>query len=266
MPARIKMQNILTRSQLSNQKSGSARHARAIKTTMLGLLCLLGMSTTERSYAAEANANTVVREYKQELEQARFAELMAHYGQHKELPPGYELQALLALSHYPELRDVRIRFIVNDVDIPLSSRPYWASMLRSAKNRRYHVIIDSEREGPRQALLLSKQPFNAQVGILGHELAHTVYYLERSFLGIAGDAMCQFSACRIEFERATDRRLIDYGLGWQRYDHALFVRSQLNADPQAALNSEGGGGAYMSPADLMRLMRENPAYEASLLP
>ena len=94
MPARIKMQNILTRSQLSNQKSGSARHARAIKTTMLGLLCLLGMSTTERSYAAEANANTVVREYKQELEQARFAELMAHYGQHKELPPGYELQAL----------------------------------------------------------------------------------------------------------------------------------------------------------------------------
>ena len=73
-------------------------------------------------------------------------------------------------------------------------------------------------------------------------------------------ALCQFSACRIEFERATDRRLIDYGLGWQRYDHALFIRSQLNADPQAALNSEGGGGAYMSPAEIMRLMRQNPAY------
>ena len=261
MPRRAKIQNLLTGVAASDHSASRPCNEIATRALVLTLLLLFSLSVAQAGNAAEANTSSVVREYHQAQEQARFAELMAEFGQHKELPPGYELQALLALSHYPELRDVRIRFIVDDVNIPLSSRPYWASMLRSAENRRYHVIIDSQREGSRQALLLSKQPFNAQVGILGHELAHTVYYLERSLFGIIGDALCQFSACRIEFERATDRRLIDYGLGWQRYDHALFVRSQLNSDPQAALTSEGGGGAYMSPAEIMRLLRANPAYE-----
>ncbi len=70
-------------------------------------------------------------------------------------------------------------------------------MLRSARNRTYQVIIDSEREGTRGALLLKNQPFNAQVGIIGHELAHTVYYLNRSLFGILSDALCQLSDCRI---------------------------------------------------------------------
>ena len=103
-------------------------------------------------------------------------------------------------------------------------------MLRSAENRTYLIIIDNELEGPREALLLKNQPFNAQIGIIGHELAHTAYYLNRSFLGIAGNALCQLTDCRITFERATDRRLIDYGLGWQRFDHAAFVRSRISQD------------------------------------
>jgi len=124
---------------------------------------------------------------------------MARYGNKKQLPAGYELQALLALSHYPELRDIEIRFVVDDVSLPLSSRPYWASMFNSAKNREYLVIIDDTLDGPRDALLLKNQPFNAQVGIIGYELAHAVYYLNRSFFGIIGDALCQLSKCRINF-------------------------------------------------------------------
>ena len=205
-----------------------------------------------------------VRRYLEAEQQARFESLMEQFGQNKELPPSYELQTLLALSHYPELADVRIRFIVDDVDIPLSSRPWWASMLNNARNRTYLVVIDSEREGAeengRAALLLKNQPFNAQVGIIGHELAHTVYYLDRSFFGILGDALCQLSRCRINFERETDRRLVSYGLGWQRYDHALYVRTQMLGSEEAALAAEGGGGAYMSPSELLREMREFESY------
>ncbi|MEQ8955212.1 MAG: hypothetical protein RL120_13855 [Gammaproteobacteria bacterium] len=204
---------------------------------------------------------SVVRAYDEAEQRHNFDQLLAAYGRNKELPPGYELQALLALSHFPELGDVRIRFIYDDVDIPLSSRPFWASMLRSAKNRTYLVVIDSHRDSGRQALLVKNQPFNAQVGIIGHELAHAVYYLERSFFGIAADALCQLSnECRIAFERATDRRLIEYGLGWQRYDHALFVRGEFAANPEIAANSPGGGGAYMSPLELREIMNSIAAY------
>lgn len=201
-----------------------------------------------------------VREYVEAEAQERYDELLAEFGDNKILPPGYELQALLALSHYPELKSVRIRFIVDDVDIPLSSRPHWASMLRSARKRTYLVVIDNNREGGRNALLLENQPFNAQVGILGHELAHTVYYLDRSFFGILSDAICQLGDCRIQFERATDRRLIDYGLGWQRFDHALYVRGQIYGSREAAMGSQGGGGAYMSPAELLGIIEADEQY------
>lgn len=213
----------------------------------------------ELAAGAQTSIN-VVREYKEAEERARYEYLLSEYGRHKSLPRGFELQTLLALSHYPELRDVRIRFIVDDVDIPLSSRPHWASMWRSASRRLYQVIIDTELRGAREALLLKNQPFNAQVGIIGHELAHTVYYLDRSFFGILGDAFCQFSECRINFERNTDNRLVDYGLGWQRYDHALFVRRRFAPNPEATATTSGGGGAYMSPSELLSLIENNPSY------
>ena len=227
-----------------------------LATAMSLLACLIGSN----SGWAQGDQQPVVREYVESVERARYLELLKTFGQHKRLPENYELQALLALSHYPELRAVSIRFIVDDVGIPLSSRPHWASMLRSARKRSYQVIIDTNLEGPRDVLLLKNQPFNAQIGIIGHELAHTVYYLNRSFFGILGDAVCQFSSCRIEFERKTDRRLIAYGLGWQRYDHALFVRRRFAPDPAAAASTEGGGGAYMSPAELLRLIEDNANY------
>ena len=150
--------------------------------------------------AVQAAEISVVREYEEITEQQRYDELLLEFGNNKELPPGYELQALLALSHYPELKDIKIRFIVDDVGIPLSSRPLWTSLLRSAKNRTYIVVIDNHLDGPRDVLLLQNQPFNAQVGIIGHELSHTVYYLDRSFFGIAVDGLCQLNDCRSDFE------------------------------------------------------------------
>lgn len=212
-------------------------------------------------YAQDDIANPgFIREYIKEEALAQYDYLLAEFGTNKQLPEGFELQTLLALSHYPRLRDTKINFIIDDVSIPLSSRPHWSSLLRSAKNRTYLVVIDSEREGAREALLLKNQPFNAQVGIIGHELAHTNYYLDRSFFGIVGDALCQLSDCRVDFERATDLRLIEHGLGWQRFDHATFVRGGRVREQEAALGTEGGGGAYMSPAEIMRIMEGHETY------
>ncbi|MFT4860836.1 MAG: hypothetical protein ACI95C_000034 [Pseudohongiellaceae bacterium] len=212
---------------------------------------------------AVASEFSVVREFTESESLSEYPRLLKEYGSNKTLPLGYELQTLIALSHYPELKNTQIRFILADVGIPLSSRPHWSSMLRSAGHREYRVIIDTELEGIRQALLLKNQPFNAQIGIIGHELAHTVYYLERSFFGILADAACQLSSCRIGFERATDTRLIHYGLGWQRYDHALFVRSRLNSNSETISSSSGSGGAYMSPNELMSIMEQNSIYGLS---
>lgn len=229
------------------------------------LTCILLLCTLELRHGVlaqeDSRATGYLREYEELTSRESFESLLARYGNNKRLPKGFELQALIALSHYPRLRDTKIDFIIDDVSIPLSSRPHWSTLLRSAKNRTYQVIIDSELIGSRDVLLLKNQPFNAQIGILGHELAHTVYYLDRSFFGILRDALCQLSDCRIDFERATDRRLIDHGLGWQRFDHASFVRGRLRQDSDSAFTAEGGGGAYMSPAEILEIMGEIEHYE-----
>lgn len=204
----------------------------------------------------------IVRHYEESVQRARYDLLEQQFGLNKELAPGFELQTLLALSHYPELRDTKIRFIAKDVSIPLSSRPFWGSMHRAAKDRTYLVVIDTETTADRAPLLLKNQPFNAQTGILGHELAHTAYYLRRSFRGIISDGLCQLSECRIEFERDTDRRLVAHGLGWQRYDHSRFLRRELGSGAEA---DESATGAYLGPRELLALMQANPAYAASLL-
>lgn len=236
---------------------------------VFGIVIVLGLLFTSQgvSYGAsvtnagraDGTVEPVVRRYTEQGESARFDELRAEYGGNKELPAGYELQALLALSHFPSLRDVRIRFIVDDVQIPVSSRPRPVSTFRRPENRLYLVVIDTASRREEDPLLLRNQPFNAQVGILGHELAHTAYYLDRPTLGIIGDALCQLSrSCRVRFERATDRRLIRHGLGWQRFDHSTFVRAGFRA---AGIESDGDGGAYMGPTELLEVMGKSGMYD-----
>lgn len=212
------------------------------------------------SLSAFSDTPSPTRIYDRVEEEKKFAALKNIYGKKKKLPEGYELQTLIALSHYPELKETKINFIIDDVNIPLSSRPHWSSMLRSARNRTYSIIIDNSLAGVRDVLLLKNQPFNAQVGIIGHELSHTVYYLERSFWGILKDALCQLSSCRIEFERSTDHRLIEHGLGWQRLEHARFVRQRLGL-PEHADNPTAEGSAYMSPNELIKLIDNHDAYK-----
>lgn len=223
------------------------------------LLTLLLINSTSASEASQP-----LRTFDEKEQIKNLSYLTATFGNNKTLPQGFELQTLLALSHFPELQEVKIKFVLADVGIPLSSRPYWRSMLKSSKNRTYLIIIDKNleegRNRDRDALLLKNQPFNAQIGIIGHELSHTAYYLDRSFFGIAKDALCQFSQCRINFERNTDLRLIDHGLGWQRYDHSLFVRRRLNNSIAEASATEGGGGAYMSPAEILTHINNNKKY------
>ena len=224
---------------------------------LLKLLVLISSLHLNEVYAADGNHISPVREYVEPIERERYLELLESFGQYKVLPIGYELQALLALSHFPELKNVKIHFIVKDVGIAISSRPKISSLLRSARNRTYLIIIDTDLKGPRDALLLKNQPFNAQIGILGHELAHTVYYLKRSFFGIMSDGLCQAGSCRKKFESDTDKRLIAYGLGWQRYDHSHFVRDRFSLHPETASKSS----IYMGPDELLSIIKRNRSYQ-----
>ena len=101
---------------------------------------------------------------------------MEEYGQLKVLPQGYELQALIALSRYPELKDVKISFEFVPITAPLESNFDIPTLLRRGELRTYRILISNDTTTMFKNVLFNKMPFDAQVAMLTHELGHTLYY------------------------------------------------------------------------------------------
>jgi hypothetical protein len=165
--------------------------------------------------AAQTSAKMM---YVQEEEQLRFDSLKTLYGRHKKLPAGYELPALVALSYYPELQHKHIKFVIKKHDLPYSSRPRLWSLLVPFVPLRYVIIISTDAGVVREPTLLHHLPFNAQIGALGHELAHTSYYARTRKWQVLKDGLHYSDPVfKEKFEKMTDRIAIQHGLGPQLY-------------------------------------------------
>lgn len=195
------------------------------------------------------------RRYGRVSELGRFHELSAEFGTNKDLPRRFALQALLALSHFPELAQTRIRFRVRRAVVPLMAVPRFFSLFRRRENRAYTIVISKESIEALNPLLVENLSFNGQIGIIGHEIAHVADYEQRGFWGMIRFGFCYLSRrCRTKIERDTDRSTIDHGLGWQLYAHRRdLAESEFGNgqdEPHAYLStfellaSMGGSGKY----------------------
>lgn len=209
---------------------------------------------------------TSQKEYSPEVDSNHYQYLLETYGKNKTLAKGFEWQCLLALSHYPELKEVPIEFQVKPTFIPLSSRPAPLSVLFPWVKRKYLVVISSDSEGAMDLLLLHKAPFNAQVGIIGHELGHSVYYMDKSALQLAQIAY-KYEYDRDFhdiFERDTDKRAVAHGLGYQLYDWAFFDRMAFGNTMEEIAQDEGE--TYLSPKEIAAEMEKFDFYKEPLNP
>ncbi len=183
------------------------------------------------------------------------------FGQNKILPKGFEIATLVALSHYPELKEVKIRFVLKETFIPLVSRPNITSMFKRKKNWEYLVIISDHSNDDMETILLKNLSFNAQVGIIGHELGHTAYYLDKKIGDMIGVGFNYINKkYRANFEKDTDKRAIDHGLGWQLYDYAIFSRSLPDMTRE---NIDWIDKYYMNGASIFQYMQHHPLYQKS---
>ena len=151
------------------------------------------------------------------------------YEKNKKIPEKIREQALIALSFYPELQDTKIIFRLKKKKTPLTSRPRIFSVFRGKKKRAYVITISSQAKEHLAPILFSKLPYNAQVGVLGHEIGHIVEYKEKSSLQIIGLSFKLFNTDFVDsFEFNTDKRTVEHGLGYQLLDWSIFVRKALN--------------------------------------
>lgn len=161
----------------------------------------------------------------------------------------YETQSLIAISHFPELRKTRIKFRVSNTKTTLESRPKPGSVI--VGKRKYIIYIDHSIRG-NNGILLSAAPYNAQVGVIAHELAHILDY-EKKSAGALLKLGIQYLASNNHhrYESAIDNITISRGFGWQLYDWSDFVLNKSMANDRYKLFKLKN---YMTPPEIEREM------------
>ncbi|MHA4844936.1 hypothetical protein ACX0G7_12265 [Flavitalea antarctica] len=190
-----------------------------------------------------------------------YERLVKKFGENKIMPAGLEKQIIYALSFFPELAGTKIKFrLKKSKGGIIATQPTIGSLFRKSSKRTYLVIINDSIAG-RRLPLFGRGDVNGQVGILGHELCHIVYFNNRTGSQLLGLGIAHVSKDYMDrFEHNTDSMTIERGLGyqliaWNYYLHTSF-RAMRETSPASDMKFVPGK-RYMSIEEIERQMARN---------
>lgn len=161
--------------------------------------------------------------------QDSIAWLSKEYGNRKKLPLGFEIQALEALSHFPELKQVPVKFKVRPSRMTAKTRPGLLSSFLPKGSRTYIIVLSNKTIDILSPILIRALPYEAQVGLLGHELSHVSDFSQKTFLQSVGDLFRHFSPKYLDkLEYHTDLIAIHHGLGKNLKAWSAFIRNHYH--------------------------------------
>jgi hypothetical protein len=156
-----------------------------------------------------------------------------------------------------------IEFILQEKGAPMESSFDVFSLLGKENSRTYHILLNDSREPTfLEPILLRNLPFDAQVGILVHELGHTNYYRNLNVLEIISWALNYGlrPSYRAKHERSTDALVVYQGMGWQLLDYAEFVRFDSTSQELYLNGKVFMDTFYLTPREIERTMKESGLY------
>ncbi len=187
--------------------------------------------------------------------------LRAQLGTNKSFIPELELAGLIALHHFPELKETTIQFKYSNIKTTMATRPTLSSLCGDQSKRVYIIYVDKKIK-KNNGLLANEVPFNALIGLIGHEYQHISDYEEKTAAEIAslGIKYCN-KKFKKKFECETDHAIISRGLGWQLRDWAVYdmVHSPAS-DKYKAYKKEN----YLTPDEISNLILQNKHYRQTL--
>lgn len=182
--------------------------------------------------------------------------LREKYGGNKKIPKEFEIPFYIALSVYPELVDVEIKTIKKSFGLTLQAQPDPNFIFRTKENRTYRMNINTDKSEA-NGVLFADLPFNAQVGILAHELAHIADYHSKTNLEMMKFAiMFLCIKARKGIERRTDQEVIKRGFGWQLYDWSDYAMYRSTSPRRHKFYKHG---YYLNPEEILEEMQSYPA-------
>lgn len=231
-----------------------------------GLYCFYAMVFSFFLFLGIGSAQTPIKQFnEQDFDSAQFSNL----ANNKNIPGQIRPQVLTALSFYPELEDVKIMFRFRKRITPLSSRPQVISTFKKIKNRTYVITISNKSNKRLSPILFKNLSYNAQIGVLGHELGHIVEYNKMNTGQLLGLILKLLnSKYTDQFEFNTDLTSINHGLGHQLYDWSSYVRTALDINEWRGASDSNYSNQkildnqrYMNPKTILSYIHGNPIYK-----
>lgn len=212
--------------------------------------------------ALSGPGSDVVRSYSEErFDEAYLDSLAGLYGVEGAVPESYRTPFLIAISAYPELQGVPIHFEEGDLKTSMAAQPVPSSLFGPRGERRYRILVDTLDPGS-EGKLFSELPFDARIGIMAHELAHVLDYVDRDIGGLLQYGLRYvFEGSRKALEARTDRIAVDRGFGWQLLAFKAHLREKAELAPSYLAYKEK---IYLSAEDLRGLLQEHSSYPSSM--
>jgi hypothetical protein len=194
-----------------------------------------------------------------------FTELKKEYGNNKKYPLQFEKQILIALSHYPELKNTSIIIQTKPKHSPGFTRVTWGGLFEPPARRHFLIVISDSTEKMLMPLIFKNLSFNTQIALIGHELAHVTDFLRKTTLEFIKHGINNVSARYIDrFEFNTDAICIEHGLGYQLLEWSRYVREKMhtvNWDGPDYAHRPKKRERYMNPSTIIARIKESPLYK-----
>ncbi|MEZ0486024.1 hypothetical protein [Fibrella aquatica] len=181
---------------------------------------------------------------------------LAGFRTNKHIPPVIEKNVLTALSFYPTLKDVPIRFVFKQriKSSVMQAQPVFSTLLAGRKQRSYQINISALFRLTHTAIPIHQLPDAIMIGWIGHELGHIMDYENRSNLGMVGFGLGYVlsPAYVKKVEQIADAHAVQHGMGRYLVETKRFILDHAEL-PQAYKDKIAR--LYVSPEEIVEQVR-----------
>ncbi len=145
------------------------------------------------------------------------------FSNHKTFHPKIKSAALVALSRYPELKNVRIEFLFRPITATMETRPK-INLKAFTKHRTYQVFLNNN-EGKNKALDIDSLTESVKIGWIAHELGHIIDYESRNAFSLMAMGIYYLTvpSFKRNIEQSVDIITIRHGFGYEHCEGVEYL-------------------------------------------
>lgn len=177
------------------------------------------------------------------------------YQGNKTIPENILNEAIIALSHYPELQDVEIefRYKTNIKNAFMQAQPKPGNFFKGKNKRSYYVFMSTKFLIEDEEFSMAQVPSEVLIGWLGHELGHIMDYRDRSAFELVKFGARYVASEKFikKAERTADTIAIHQGMGNYIFATKDFI---LNHSALSDAYKKRKARLYLSPEEILALV------------